>query len=142
MKLPSFSGRFFLLFAKSTGVSLQDEASRGNTMEQNEQKFLDGVVHQFCPQCGRAIVQNRTGRHRKFCSDACRRQWWNHHPMPEHWKSVRKAVCPVCGKEYKADRKRLMNHLSGHTAFRTPEAQEKAKRKVQNQTNQTAETER
>ncbi|MCI7098496.1 MAG: hypothetical protein MR966_06230, partial [Lachnospiraceae bacterium] len=81
-------------------------------------------------------------RHRKFCSDACRRLWWNHHPMPEHWKSVRKAVCPVCGKEYKADRKRLMNHLPGHTAFRTPEAQEKAKRKVQNQTNQTAETER
>ena len=46
------------------------------------------------------------------------------------------------GKEYKADRKRLMNHLSGHTAFRTPEAQEKAKRKAQNQRNQTAETER
>ena len=73
-------------------------------MEQNEQKFLDGVVHQFCPQCGRAIVQNRTGRHRKFCSDACRRQWWNHHPMPEHWQSVRKAVCPVCGKEFLASR--------------------------------------
>lgn len=46
------------------------------------------------------------------------------------------------GKEYKADRKRLMNHLSGHTAFRTPEAQEKAKRKAQSQRNQTAETER
>ena len=73
-------------------------------MELNEQKFLDGVVHQFCPQCGRAIVQNRTGRHRKFCSDACRRQWWNHHPMPEHWQSVRKAVCPVCGKEFLASR--------------------------------------
>ena len=29
MKIPSFSGRFFLLFAKSTGVSLQDEASEG-----------------------------------------------------------------------------------------------------------------
>ena len=73
-------------------------------MEQNEQKFLDGVLHQFCPQCGRAIVQNRTGRHRKFCSDTCRRLWWNHHPMPEHWKSVRKAVCPVCGKEFLASR--------------------------------------
>ncbi|WP_435645192.1 hypothetical protein [Butyricicoccus porcorum] len=73
-------------------------------MEQNKQKFLDGVVHQFCPQCGRAIVQNRTGRHRKFCSDTCRRLWWNHHPMPEHWKSVRKAVCPVCGKEFLASR--------------------------------------
>ena len=29
MKIWSFSGRFFLLFAKSTGVSLQDEASKG-----------------------------------------------------------------------------------------------------------------
>ena len=28
-KISSFSGRFFLLFAKSTGVSLQDEASEG-----------------------------------------------------------------------------------------------------------------
>ena len=31
---------------------------------------------------------------------------------------------------------------SDESPFRTPEAQEKAKRKVQNQTNQTAETER
>ena len=31
MKLPAFSGRFFLLFAKSTGVSLQNEASEGKS---------------------------------------------------------------------------------------------------------------
>lgn len=42
----------------------------------------------------------------------------------------------MSGDEYKADRKRLMENLSGHTAFRTEESQEKAKRKAQRQKEQ------
>jgi hypothetical protein len=40
------------------------------------------------------------------------------------------------GDAYKADRKLLMENLSGHTAFRTQESQERAKRKAQKQKEQ------
>ena len=34
----------------------------------------------FCPQCGNPIVQKAGKKPRRFCTDACRVQWWTEHP--------------------------------------------------------------
>lgn len=87
---------------------------------QEEQEFLDAVAMGFYPNCGTALVQLPRGRKKKFCSDACRFQWKNKHPMPENWKSSRTAVCPLCGKQFIASReyKRQRKYCSRSCANR------------------------
>ena len=68
----------------------------------NLDDFLKGVAKRFCPECGEAFSRNKIGRPKQFCSERCRRQWWNKHPRPERWKSSRKMICPVCGREFLA----------------------------------------
>lgn len=72
--------------------------------EQDMDDFVVGIAKRFCPECGTAIVPNRTGKPKKFCSDVCRWKWWRKHPKPENWKSTRTAICLVCGKQFLASR--------------------------------------
>ena len=62
--------------------------------------ILIDIAKRFCPQCGTAITQNAVGRPKKFCSEKCRRVWYNNHPHPEHWKSSETKFCPICGKAF------------------------------------------
>lgn len=50
----------------------------------------------LCPMCGKPVTQNLGRREKKFCSDECRRKWWNSHTglMKEN------AVCFRCGKPF------------------------------------------
>ena len=50
----------------------------------------------ICKECGVNLVQNDGCKAKKFCSDACRIKWWNHH---SNEMSVN-AVCPHCGKSF------------------------------------------
>ena len=56
-----------------------------------------------CPYCGKEIYQPIVGRHKKFCSDTCRRQWWNEHPelIQKKDTAIYIANCIYCGKEFK-----------------------------------------
>ena len=49
-----------------------------------------------CLQCGAEISPADGRRMKKFCSDACRIKWWNHHTdlMKEN------TVCHYCGKSF------------------------------------------
>lgn len=72
--------------------------------DQEKNEYINAVETGFCPNCGAAVTQPKRGRRKVFCSDRCRFQWKNRHPKPENWKTTRKAVCPVCGKEFLAFR--------------------------------------
>ena len=63
-------------------------------------EFLSGVAKGFCPECGNVIHRNPVGRPKQFCSEKCRRAWYNKHPHPENWKSSEIKFCPVCGKAF------------------------------------------
>ena len=58
-----------------------------------------------CNQCGKEINRHDTaGRKQKFCSEECRRLWWNEHPEKKKkrvtaWYTF---TCKNCGKEFKA----------------------------------------
>lgn len=65
-----------------------------------EESYLDK-----CKQCGKEInKEDRIGRKSKFCSNKCRRVWWNEHPECKDkregaWYSF---ICLCCGIEFKS----------------------------------------
>ena len=75
-------------------------------IEVDMKEFIAGCAIRFCPTCGEKIPVDRsghtTGRPRKFCSDACRQQFWREHPKVEAWASYEKKICPVCGEVFYA----------------------------------------
>lgn len=64
----------------------------------DEQAHQDGT----CPCCGKPLKQPRTGRKRKFCSDACRRSWWSVHPatLQRNEGALYQMACACCGKTF------------------------------------------
>lgn len=81
------------------GLTTGAEPVSAGLTDKEQQEFLDAVVTGFCPECGKAVVQNPRGRRKKFCSDACRFAWKHKHPKPENWKMIT-LTCPVCGAEF------------------------------------------
>ena len=63
-----------------------------------EQKKIGRV----CLFCGKAIDQPITGRHKKFCSDICRRKWWSEHQdrLNKSDTALYKLSCKRCGAEF------------------------------------------
>lgn len=57
-----------------------------------------------CQCCGKPLIQPRTGRPRKFCSDKCRRDWWAAHTDRSHPResAMYTTTCAYCGQEFRA----------------------------------------
>ncbi len=55
-----------------------------------------------CLYCGKPVVQNPGRKQKKFCSDACRNQWWNNHQDLVRRNAVYHFTCPACGKDFSA----------------------------------------
>ena len=53
-----------------------------------------------CEQCGTIIHQVKGRKHKRFCSDKCRNQWWNSHLDQVKRKAVYEFICPTCGKSF------------------------------------------
>jgi endogenous inhibitor of DNA gyrase (YacG/DUF329 family) len=53
----------------------------------------------ICQQCGAPIKQTPHKRAKKFCSDACRMEWWKAHPEQVQRK-VYHLTCVWCGKPF------------------------------------------
>ena len=67
-----------------------------NGLENND--FKDGG----CPNCGKLIVQPRTGRKKRFCDERCRRAWWKRHPsaVQQNDGAVYHLTCAGCGQPF------------------------------------------
>ena len=55
-----------------------------------------------CKQCGKAIVQEKGRKTRKFCSDACRLIWWHAHQDQLQQKALYSHTCVGCGRDFNA----------------------------------------
>ena len=55
-----------------------------------------------CKNCGKPLVQPKGRREKKFCSDACRMDWWNSHQAEVIRKAYYNLVCQHCGKEFES----------------------------------------
>ena len=56
----------------------------------------------FCLQCGKPLCQTPGKKKVKFCSAACRQQWWNTHPEQVVRKAVYSFECACCGNLFTA----------------------------------------
>ena len=54
----------------------------------------------FCPQCGRKVVQIPGRKPRRFCSASCRQTWWNSHLSLVKHKEIRIVSCEHCGATF------------------------------------------
>lgn len=59
-------------------------------------------THLICTCCSKPIKQKARGRVRRFCSDECRRKWWNCNPQTRNKKETATYHyrCLHCGNEF------------------------------------------
>lgn len=55
-----------------------------------------------CRHCGEPLFQKARGKKRKFCSDACRRAWWNSHQHLVNRAAFYRLACAHCGREFES----------------------------------------
>ena len=53
-----------------------------------------------CENCGKIIHQFAKRKPRRFCTDQCRREWWNSHLDQVKRKAYYTLQCRHCGKEF------------------------------------------
>lgn len=57
---------------------------------------------EFCQNCGKPVRQIPGRKHIRFCSSACRQEWWNSHLDQVHRKAVYDFTCACCGRPFSA----------------------------------------
>ena len=82
-------------FCKRNGLDGDSKVVHLNVEEQKKRHIL-------CSCCGMPIKQKARGRLRRFCSDECRRKWWNENPQARNKNEIAiyKYTCPQCGREF------------------------------------------
>lgn len=89
---------------RSAGVSMADIAAAlgisVNTVKSHCRR--ERQAGDCCKHCGGLLVQMPEGRPKKFCSDACRRAWWNKHRDQIQRRAVHTVTCAGCGKEFES----------------------------------------
>ena len=53
-----------------------------------------------CKCCGAPIQQTPGRKEKKFCSDECRRKWWNSHLDLANRRAIYEITCAHCGKHF------------------------------------------
>lgn len=53
-------------------------------------------VRNHCRECGAPLSDTKGHRQRVFCSDKCRKQYWNRHQDEIKRRTAIKIVCPIC----------------------------------------------
>jgi Sigma-70, region 4. len=60
------------------------------------------VEKDVCKHCGKPIKQGSKGKHKKFCTEECRRLWWKANDTHIQRKAYYTLVCHGCGKSFKS----------------------------------------
>ena len=55
-----------------------------------------------CKCCGKVLTQGTKGQPKKFCSEKCRRLWWNGNTIQSDRKAWYTLTCSMCGTEFKS----------------------------------------
>lgn len=80
-------------YCKSMGV---DGYAKDLVREKEAIQMEEICGDSFCRQCSKPVLQNKTGRKKKYCSDICKKQWEKKHPkLYQH-------ECRFCGKIFES----------------------------------------
>lgn len=78
-------------FCRSAGID-------GRLAEDEKELKIRMSAGRACAFCGSEIVQAKTGRPRRFCSEACRRSFWRTHrnELKKKESAIYTMECPYC----------------------------------------------
>jgi hypothetical protein len=65
-----------------------------------EEKRADANL--FCKYCGCELIQSSRGKPKKFCSEACRRNWWKDNEQALNKKAYYFVTCKNCNKLFES----------------------------------------
>lgn len=84
-------------FCKRNGLDGSSYVVALNVEEKRKRNLL-------CGCCEKPMKQNVKGRIRRFCSDVCRRKWWNENQNERNKSEAAtyKYACPYCGEKFTA----------------------------------------
>lgn len=97
-------GKSYAVIAAKTGMTVsavKTYCRRNNlggvrsAVGRNSQPILS-----CCEQCGKPVTQVKGRKHKRFCSDACRMNWWSNHRDRIHQKTLQEFTCVRCGKHF------------------------------------------
>ena len=80
--------------------TVKSACRRNGILSAPQQGQLAGEVRNVCRQCSRVITQGVSGKPKRFCSEACRRQWWNNHRANGKRKTAVQYTCAFCGRPF------------------------------------------
>ena len=86
--------------ADRVGVSVNTIKSYCKRKPDNEEVISEDI--DTCQNCGKPVMQTPGRKRKKFCSDECRRQWWNSHLDLVDRRAIYEYTCPACGKHFSA----------------------------------------
>lgn len=91
------TGNAVRCYCRRNGINALGEVAKLNAAVMEER-------NEVCQNCRRRIIQPSKGAPKKFCSDACRREWWKRHP-DQHQKrdtAFYELVCSGCGQSFQS----------------------------------------
>jgi endogenous inhibitor of DNA gyrase (YacG/DUF329 family) len=98
-------------YCKKNNIAGHSEVVKMNIKRMME----DGAV---CSYCGKPIVNAKTGRPRRFCTNECRKKWWakNRDCITKSDEAIYTFECRHCGKEFTAYGNRKRKYCS-HSCY-------------------------
>lgn len=84
-------------------------------------KYNNSKQYGICKNCGIRIKLQQGKKKRQFCSDKCRREWWNTHKEAVNKKAFYQFKCPYCSKEFEVygNKKRVYCSVDCYVKMRT-----------------------
>lgn len=94
-------------FCKRNGLDGDSLVVALNMEEQKKQRLI-------CSCCAKPLQKNGRGRPKRFCSNECRRKWWNEHPQErnKNESAIYQYTCTHCGQEFSCYGNRTRKYCS------------------------------
>ena len=72
----------------------------GGVRKGNASAVEEKTMVTACEYCGKPVSQSKGRKHKRFCSNSCRNQWWNSHMESVERKANYECVCENCSRTF------------------------------------------
>ncbi|NFE94373.1 helix-turn-helix transcriptional regulator [Clostridium botulinum] len=76
--------------------------SRLQTNEKVKTKIKEKEICFVCKNCGKPLKKGTKGQPKKFCCEACRREWWKANDKEINKKAYYTLICTECGIKFES----------------------------------------
>lgn len=95
-------GLGYTKIAKEVRISVNTVKSFFHRNRNKEPMIKNKDIVGYCENCGKAVIQVKGRKKKRFCSDKCRNEWWNNHKDMVNHRAIYDFTCKYCGKKFSA----------------------------------------